>query len=300
MKKKVALTSAVASTLTASTISASLALTNRFTQKVLYREHLSKEDRSEWYESLNATKIKIKNHKGLFLQAYLIEKENAKRTIVCLHELMKSAYSLQDTVKFLMSIIDDANVLMIDANAHGLSDGYIRGFGYRDVFDLLYFNSYLLQKYGDDHRMIMYGKGMGANTILNTAGHGRLKNVDLIISEGAYDNVYNYLTSLFAKETKVAKVLFGPLIRKTIKKELKIDIKKMDTVSLVKKNTIPTIYVHSKQDKDVPFTMIFPLYNNDHSHKMLFPIKEEHLYDCINKRDSYALSFIEFVNENTK
>lgn len=298
MKKKLAITGAVASTLTASTLTASFALANQFAKKMLYREHLSKENQGNWYEELHAQKIKIKNHKGLYLQAYLIEKPQAKRTIVCLHSLLCSAYSLQKTVDYLQSIFEDENILMVDANAHGLSDGYIRGFGYRDIFDLMYFNTYLLQKYGDDHRIIMYGKGMGANTILNTAGLGKLKNVDLIISEGAYDNVYHYLSLRCQKELKVSKMICGPVIRKVIKDELNADIKKMNTVSLVKKNTIPTVYVHSKVDEDVPFQMVFPLYNHDSSNKLLFPIKEQNLYELKDKDDSYSLSLIEFMNEN--
>ncbi len=298
MKKKLAVTTALASTLTASTLTASLALANQFAKKVLYREHLNKEDQGNWYEKLHAQKIKIQNHKGLYLQGYLIEKPEAKRTIVCLHELMASAKSLEKTVEYLESIFKDDHILMIDAHAHGLSDGYIRGFGYRDVFDLMYFNTYLLQKYGENHRLIMYGKGMGANTILNASGLGKLKNVDLIISEGAYDHVYHYLTKKCQREMKVPQYLAGRVIRKVIKNELKIDIKKMDTVELVKKNQIPTVYVHSKNDKDVPFQMVFPLYNHDASNKLLFPIKEEHLYDLKDKQDSYSLSLIEFMNEN--
>lgn len=298
MKKKYMIGSAVASTLTASTLTASIAVANQFAKKMLYREHLSKEDQGNWYESIGAQKVKIKNHKGLFLQAYLIEKPQASRTMICLHGLLKSAYSLQETVDYLQSLFEDDNILMIDANAHGLSDGYIRGFGYRDVFDLMYFNTYVLQKYGDQHRIIMYGQGMGANTILNTSGLGKLKNVDLIISEGAYDTVYNYLSARCQKEMKVSKYICAPVIRKVIKDELKSDIKHMNTVDMVKKNQIPTVYVHSKQDQDVPFSMVFPLYNHDASNKLLFPIKEEHLYDLKDKEDSYSLSLIEFMNEN--
>ena len=65
----------------------------------------------------------------------------------------------------------------------------------------MYFNTYILQKFGDDHHIIMYGRGTGANTILNTAGLGKLKNVDLIISEGAYSDAYHYLGYLCQKET---------------------------------------------------------------------------------------------------
>lgn len=298
MKKKIVLGSAVASTLTASTLTAGIALANQYAKKVLYREHLSKEDQGNWYEDMDAHKIKIKNHKGLSLQAYLIEKPMAKRTVVCLHGLMKSACSLQKTVDYLQSIFENTNILMIDANAHGLSDGYIRGFGYRDIFDLMYFNTYILQKYGQDHHIIMYGQGMGANTILNTSGLGKLKNVDLIISEGAYDNVYHYLTMRCQKEMKINKFICGPVIRKVIKSEIKTDIKRMNTVELVKQNNIPTVYVHSKNDNDVPFSMVFPLYNHDNSNKLLFPIKEEHLYDLKDKEDSYSLSLVEFMNEN--
>lgn len=298
MKKKLAITGAVASTLTASTLTASIALANQFAKKMLYREHLSKEDQGDWYEQLHAKKVKIQNHKNLYLQAYLIEKPSAKRTVVCLHAMMASAQSLIETVRYLESIFENDNILMVDAHAHGLSDGYIRGFGYRDIFDLMYFNTYLLQKYGDDHRIVMYGQGMGANTILNASGMGKLKNVDCIISEGAYDDVYHYLTFKCQKEMKVPKYLAGRVIRKVIKDELKMDIKKMNTVELVKKNQIPTVYVHSKNDKDVPFQMVFPLYNHDASEKLLFPIKEEHLYDLKDKQDSYSLSLIEFMNEN--
>lgn len=298
MKKKLAITGAVASTLTASTLTASIALANQFAKKMLYREHLSKEDQGDWYEQLHAKKVKIQNHKNLYLQAYLIEKPSAKRTVVCLHAMMASAQSLIETVRYLESIFENDNILMVDAHAHGLSDGYIRGFGYRDIFDLMYFNTYLLQKYGDDHRIVMYGQGMGANTILNASGMGKLKNVDCIISEGAYDDVYHYLTFKCQKEMKIPKYLAGRVIRKVIKDELKMDIKKMNTVELVKKNQIPTVYVHSKNDKDVPFQMVFPLYNHDASHKLLFPIKEEHLYELKDKQDSYSLSLIEFINEN--
>ena len=59
MKKKLAITGAVASTLTASTLTASFALANQFAKKMLYREHLSKEDQGNWYEELHAQKIKI-------------------------------------------------------------------------------------------------------------------------------------------------------------------------------------------------------------------------------------------------
>ena len=69
----------------------------------------------------------------------------------------------------------------------------------KNIYNL--FNKFL-QRYGDNHRIVMYGQGVGANTILNTAGLNKLKNVDLIISEGAYDNAYHYLIERCNEETR--------------------------------------------------------------------------------------------------
>lgn len=298
MKKKIVVSSAIASTLTASTLTTSITLVNQFSKKVLYRQELDQDYDQNWCEELGAKKFKIKNHKGMYLQAYMIEKESAKRTVVCLHDFLQASYSLKKTVIYLQKNFEDANIMLYDANAHGLSDGYIRGFGYRDIFDLMYFNTYLLQKYGSEHRIIMYGKGMGANTILNTAGLGKLKNVDCILSEGAYDDVYHYLAQLCYENTKIPAYICGPIIRRIIKKELKSDIKNMDTVKMVKKITIPTVYIHSKDDNNVPFKNVFVLYNKTSALKMLFPIKDKYLYELEGKEDSYLSSLFEFISEN--
>lgn len=295
MKKKIMIGSAIASTLTASSMVTGYTMVRQFAKKILYREHLTYSE-DEWYEELNAKKVKIKNRKGLLLQAYLIEKEHATHTVICLHALTLQSSSLKETVQYLSTLFKDANILLYDANAHGLSDGYIRGFGYRDVFDLMYFNTYILQKYGEDHHIIMYGQGMGANTILNTSGLGKLKNVDLIISEGAYDHVYHYLSQRCQKETKISSHICGPIIRQVLKSELHTDIKSMNTVALVKKNTIPTVYIHSKIDEDVPFSMVFSLYNHDTSDKFLFPIKDQYLYEV--KDEDYLQSLKEFIQDH--
>lgn len=296
MKRKVLLSSVVASTLTASSFMTSGAFAKSFAKRMLYREGI---DRSEegWYEELGAIKVKIKNHKNMFLQGYLVERQDAKRTVICLHALLKSSSSLLETAKFFMDLYDDANILLYDANAHGLSDGYIRGLGKKDVFDLMYFNTYLLQRYGDNHRIVMYGQGVGANTILNTAGLNKLKNVDLIISEGAYDNAYHYLIERCNEEMKIPNVLCGPAIRKVYLEELKVDIKKLDTVDALKNNTIPTVFVHSKNDKDSMFDMVFALYNNNSSEKFLFPIKDHYLYE-MNQNTEYFHSFKEFLKNH--
>lgn len=291
MKKRTLIGGVLAST----TLGVGVSLIAQFSNKMLYRERLQEES-EKCFEEIGAQKIRIENHKQMELQGYLIERKNATHTVICLHPFMKSSSSLKETVEHFKEVYPNVNFLLYDAHAHGLSDGYIRGFGYYDVPDLMYFNTYILQKYGENHKIIMYGKGQGANTILNASGLNKLRNVSLIISEGAYTTVEEYLSHLCQEETKVSYKLASKIIRKTIKNEIHRDVRKMNTVEFVQKNHIPTAFIHSKKDKDVPFEMVFPLYNKNESQKLLFPIITEELYQM--EKDDYLKLFLDFIDEN--
>lgn len=245
-------------------------------------------------ENDHMKKLKIKNHKGLLLQGYLLEKENAKKTVLVVHPFNESAVTMEPYIDYFDHLLGDVNILLIDAIAHGNSDGYIKGFGYRDVTDLMYWNTYLIQKYGNDHSIIMYGLEMGANMILNAAGMLKLKNVKAIISEGAYDDVSHYLSYCFAKNN-TTKHFVAPIIRSAIKNELNYDIRGMNTVELVKNNEIPTIFIHSKEDAKVDFNCVLELFNNNGSAKELFPIKENFLFELDGLEDDYSKTVNNYI-----
>ena len=293
MKKK----TLIASTITVSALTASYQLINHFTKKLLYREKLDKDSQNDWYQELNGKKISIENENKLMIQGYLFEEENAQRTIIGLHALDQSSCSLKETVSYLKEMIPQSNVLLYDAHAHGLSDGYVRKFGYEDVEDLVNVQSYVLETWGDQHQIIYYGQGMGANTVLNASGRGLLKNTALILSEGAYTDVYQYLGKRIIKELNIPYFMTAPIIRIIINVEVKKDIKEMDTIQWIKKNEIPTVYIHSKEDRDAPFEMVFPLYNKNASEKFLFPLKHGGLIDHHDFTDSYLSSLKEFVEK---
>jgi len=264
-------------------------------KKIGYRGSFDESKINDLFLKHEIHDIRIKNHKGLLLQGYFIAKENANKTLIVLHSFGQSSLNMEPYIDYFERLLENTNILLIDANAHGNSDGYIRGFGYRDVIDLMYWNTYILQRFGQDHTIIMYGKEMGANTILNAAGMNKLKNVKAIISEGAYGNVYHYLGYSFAKNTKTMH-LVAPIIQRAIFDELHQDIRKMNTVKFVKKNNIPTLFVHSKDDQKVNFKNVLELYNHNASFKELFPIKEKYLYQ-IDESDEYSQTINHFIKD---
>lgn len=262
-------------------------------KKIVYRDSF-KDNNDDVLEKDNLKKIKIKNHKGLLLQGYLLEKENAVQTLLIAHPFKESSVVMEPYIDYFTRLLDHTNILLIDANAHGNSDGYIRGFGFRDVTDLMFWNSYILQRFGQNHSIIMYGLEMGANMILNTAGMGKLKNVKAIISEGAYSNVYTYLGYSFTKNLKTLHMA-APVIRMAIKNEINYDIRRMNTVKLVEDNEIPTMFIHSKVDPRVDFSSVLQLFNNNGSDKELFPIKENYLFELEGSDDEYSKSIEDYI-----
>jgi hypothetical protein len=182
----------------------------------------------------------------------------------------------------------------LDSESHGMSDGYLRSFGEKDAKNLILWNRFLLKKLGSQQHFILYGKNLGANAILRASATHELQNVSAIVSDGACDNVSHYLTDLLFKKYKINSKFAAPILRRVIKQESGLDIKRLDAVEDVKNNTIPTIFIHSKNEKNVNFNRVFDLYNNNASDASLFPIKENHFYE-MNQDESYSNLLKDFL-----
>lgn len=275
-------------------------LVNTFVTKtaksLLYRHHRD-EDRPSILESkYNGKSVYIKNKQGIKLRGILLEEAEATKTLLILHPFALEAKDMAMYVPFFKERLKNCNILLVDACAHGQSDGYIRGLGIKDVKDLALWNQYILKTFGKDHKIIMYGKECGANTILNAAGRHVLKGVSAIISDGAYTSVYDILGYRMVKDYKMPKFPTISLLKKKIQREVKINIKE-DTVALVKHNDIPTLFFHAREDDFVPLQHVYPLYNASRGSKVLFVVKEERYLKDVKETNEFKSTFIDFMNK---
>ena len=71
----------------------------------------------------------------------------------------------------------------------------------------------------------MYGKEQGANKILNASGRHVLKNVEAIISDGAYTSPYDIIGYRLEADYKISKYPAISIIARHIKKAVRIDLK---------------------------------------------------------------------------
>ncbi|MGX8680339.1 MAG: alpha/beta hydrolase [bacterium] len=238
--------------------------------------------------------IHINNETGLMMTGYLFKNDEATRTILMVHTQKKDASSLTAYIDYFQNLIPDANILLIDCIAHGKSDGFIRGLGVRDAKDLLCWEHYLEERFGDRHPIILMGEGTGASAALQAAVRHQDVNIQGVISIGAYMNLTDYLCGRCFRETKLPEYFSKRIIQNYIKQEIQLDIGTINLIDVVKENTVPTIFVHSRLDRDVSFRHIFPLYNNNAGECMMFPIKERYVYE-MNQDEDYSKTLETFV-----
>lgn len=295
-KKKKIVTSIALFSAVAGGISVMSTFVNNMAKSLLYRHH--KERDSEDLEA-EAKSIYIKNSQGIKMRGIFLDEQEANKTLVILHPFALEANDMTLYIPFFKRKIGRCNILLIDALAHGQSDGYIRGMGIKDVEDLVAWNEHLIYNFGKEHQIILYGKETGANTILNAASKHVLKNVSAIISDGAYTSPYDILGYRLVKDYKVAKFPTLSLLKRKIYREVKIDIKE-STVSLVKHNDIPTLYIHMRNDDFVPLNMVYPLYNANRGSKDLFILKDERYLYELKETDEFKSTLNKFINKYLK
>ncbi|MDD8049253.1 MAG: alpha/beta hydrolase [Thomasclavelia sp.] len=280
----------------ASAAGATVAFANKTSTALMYRHH-KEDDRPSILESKYQGKdVYIKNTQGVNLHGVLLEKEGAKSTVLVTHPFALDCKDMSLYVPFLKEKLPDSNFLLIDSCAHGQSDGYIRGFGIKDVDDLVKWNDYILKTFGEDQKIIMFGKECGANTILNASGKHLLKNVSCIISDGAYTSPYDILGYRVTKDYYMPTIPVMPIVSAKVKKAIKINLKN-STIDKVRHNDIPTLYVHTKTDDFVPLKMVYQLYNNNRGPKTLFILKDEkYLFELL-EDDDYKKTLDEFLKQ---
>ncbi|WP_119326595.1 alpha/beta hydrolase [Companilactobacillus musae] len=146
------------------------------------------------------------------------------------------------------------NVLQIDNQAAGKSQGKYLGFGYIESLDLLDWIKYLLSIRPND-KIILFGASMGAATVMLTSKYDLPKNVKLIIEDSGYTSAYDILSYHCQKRYHIKGRLLIKGISLMSKVRAGFSYKQTDCRRALEKNSLPIMFMHGKNDFTVPFEM---------------------------------------------
>lgn len=246
-----------------------LALNPKSSKSIIFKDdfdeekELKKIENEKWLEQYS-NEVYISNEK-IKLHAYEIKNEKESNIwVIAVHGYTDSANFMVEPSKRFLHF--GYNVLMPDLRAHGKSEGKYIGMGFLDSMDLVLWIDYLIATYGNI-KIILYGISMGAATVMMASGESLPSNVRVVIEDCGYTSAWGEFAYELNKLFHMPK--FPALYNANIITKIRAgySLKKASALKQIKKSKIPTLFIHGKEDKFVPFYMLDKLYDSANCQK---------------------------------
>lgn len=224
----------------------------------------------------------------------IIPQPDSKKWVICMHGYRSFG---QRDMAFVASKFSTQgyNIFVPDLRAHGKSTGDIIGMGWLDRLDLIKWIQEII-KMEPLAEIILFGGSMGAATVMMTSGEKLPNNVKGIISDCGYANVYDEFASIFHTAFKLPRFPVLTIANILAKKKVGYSLKEASSVSQLRSNELPVLFIHGTGDKFVPHQM---LYENMEAttgvKESLIIEKAPHLSSFIYESDHYFETVFEFV-----
>ena len=201
---------------------------------------------------------------GIKLYAYFIpaSKKKTKEVVILLHGFndmpsIMAAYAQLHLEK------RDCHILIPHMRAHGMSEGKFVGYGLFDSQDIVMWMQYLETRLGDDIRIILHGRSMGAAAALMTAGSGIApESLTGVIADSSFDTLDNQMSFLMQRNYKFQFRPFINLVQKVALKRFGFPVEKAAPLKVASRISVPVLLFHGTDDKLVPSEMSDNIYNS--------------------------------------
>jgi fermentation-respiration switch protein FrsA (DUF1100 family) len=231
----------------------------------MYRPSPSSRERNAidaaWIAGQPYETVAIRSEDGLKLVGYYLPAERrADKTVILAHGYAGRGFDMAGFAEYYREQLG-YNVLMPDARGHGASEGEYVGFGWPDRRDYLLWIAWVLERVGNDSRIVLHGVSMGASTVLMASGEDLPDNVDCIIEDCGYTSLDDELTYQLKRIYHVGRDPSVPELSKLMEEKVGYSVADASAIKQVLKSTTPTLFIHGDADSFVPIEMARRLYD---------------------------------------
>lgn len=143
------------------------------------------------------------------------------------------------------------NVLLVDERAHGKSQGRTITFGIKERQDLLCWLDYVLERFGPDVKILLYGVSMGGATVLMASGLALPENVKGIVADCPYSAPLEVILEV-GRQTGYPPQLIRPFVILGARVFGGFDVREASAAEAVKHTKVPIMIIHGEADTFVP------------------------------------------------
>ncbi|MCZ2491664.1 alpha/beta hydrolase [Dellaglioa carnosa] len=228
---------------------------------------------------------------------YVPAEKPSTKTVVVAHGYMENKENMASYIR----LFHDAgyNVLAPDDRGQGKSEGDYIGFGWKDRLDYIKWTKKLIAEKGQDQRIGLFGLSMGAATVMMMSGEKLPTQVKAIVEDCGYTNVEDLLAYQLKLQFNLPK---QPLITTSswvTQLRAGYSFAEADSVKQLKKNKLPTLFIHGDKDDFVPSSMVYDNYKASAGKKELWIIKGAGHAKAFGTNPAlYSKKVVKFMNDN--
>ena len=158
-----------------------------------------------------------------------------------------------------LDILTGCNVLLVDQRSHGLSDGTVISFGIKERYDAVSWANYVVERFGNDVKILLSGVSMGAATVLMASNLELPSNVKGIIADCGFSSPAAIIKKVCKEDMHLPPVLVYPFVKLAAKWIGKFDLEEIGAVDAVRDTKVPLFLVHGTEDHYVPCSMAYEI-----------------------------------------
>lgn len=260
----------------------------------------SNEKGIEFIKSTDTEYLTIRNSQNnVIASTFISSKDHSKKFVILSHGYRN--YGIREFGSFFPFYYEQGiNMLVIDHQAHGNSEGKYITFGYQEHLDLIRWIEYLVQNYGDDIEVYLHGISMGAATVCMASGSEELPiQVKGIISDCSYISASKQLIrTMKSFHTPLSKTTYS-LISKKLQAKCKANIDETNPIDAVKNCKVPITFIHGMNDTFVPTNDCVQLFDacSSTDKDLVLIEKAGHAQSYWYAKDQYQQAILEILNK---
>lgn len=238
----------------------------------------------KWLDN-HCKQVSITNKDNLKLYGYIVNKKDSKKWIILVHGYSSDHTSLIN--KGITFYKRGFNILLIDLQGHGKSEGKYITMGAKDCYDVKQWIKYIVNK-EKANEVGLFGISMGAATVMMTSNLDLNREVKFIIEDCGYTSIWDELKYQLNNLFHLPSFPFLYICELYAKIFIGIDFKSISPIKALSKTTIPILFIHGNNDTFVPYKML------DKNYLTCISKKEKLVIDKANHTEAEALSYKEY------
>lgn len=241
----------------------------------------------EWLAQKEQEDVYITSEDGLRLHGTFFPCEGSNKAVICFHGYTSEGLNdFSSIAKFYME--QGFNLMVVDERAHGKSEGTYIGFGCLDRRDGALWTEYVVNRLGEDCRIMLHGISMGGATVLMSTGLDLPTQVKAVVSDCAFTSAWEVFSHVLKTMYHIPAFPMMQIADRMARQEAGYGLDECNAREEVKKSSVPILFIHGDADTFVPCSMVYELYEACQTPKELLVIKgASHAEAYYKEPDSY-------------